>query len=74
MWIQECFEMKRIKVESKAADLKLLDKVEGGLSAKRGWTRVMGDEVKRKMLGNHSRQCQGMRETQILGWLNTSAA
>lgn len=55
MWIQECFEMKRIKVESKAADLKLLDKVKGGLSAKRGWTRVMGDEVKRKMLGNHSR-------------------
>lgn len=52
--------MKRIKMESEAADLRLLDKVEGGWPAERGWTRV-----RRNMFNNHYRQImlRGQRDT-----------
>lgn len=39
-------------MEGEAADLRLLDKVEGGWPAERGWTSVT-----RKMSSNHSRTC-----------------
>lgn len=52
-------------MESKAADLGLLDKVEGGWPAESGWTRVTGDGVKRKMLNDHVDNARGSERYSI---------
>lgn len=64
--------MKRVKAESQAAGLGLLDKVQGG-SWLRGWPRVTTNEVKRKTLNEHPRSASRGADTNT-GWLTINGA